>query len=416
MQTFRFEAVAEDGTIARGQLEADDHASARDRLRAMHVSPRLLETVVTQRVSPLGLADVIAFNEQLAQLAQAGLPVEGGLRLVAEDLSAGRLRRAVAAVAADLEAGRSLPEAIDRHSRAFPPLYASVVEAGIAAGSLPAVLFNLGRHLELSRRIRGSLSRALAYPTALLVALVIVSAFLSAYVLPTLSAIGMRPVDDFATSLGGMSSGWRNGPEPAGTPWITIAALRFGRFAPWGALLVVVLVLAWTIGWPLVRGTTFGRRVRDEGLTRLPLVGGAVRFDLVGRWCDAARIGVEAGLDLPRALDLAARTVGSRRLERDTRHLIDAHAAGASLGDRGQPLAMLPAAVPATLQLAIASRQLPTTLATLADLYLRQADLRARAIPLVLTPVLLAIIAIVVGGLLTALFLPIVRMINALLR
>lgn len=411
-QTFRYEAISAEGRVVAGQIDAPDEPAAREELRRLALTPRRFESTVPPRVGALGATDFAAFNDQLAHLARAGLPVEQGLRLVAQDLSRGRLKSAVDAVSADLAAGVDLPAAIDRHRRAFPPLYASVVDAGIRAGNLPAVLFNVGRHLELSRRLRAALTRALAYPVALLLSLVLVSAFLSAYVLPLMSSFYVKPD---GTVREPFAFNWSRGaPQPPPTvPWVTIVMLQFGRVAPALAAIVVVTIVLWIILGPIVRGTSLGARLRDDVLARLPLVGPAVRFDLVGRWCDATRIGVEAGLDLPAAIALANDAIGSRRLTQDGRAIAAALSAGGTIAQAG-PFGLMPPTVPATLDLASRSRQLPHALATLSDLYARQADARARSIPLVLTPILLVIIAGVLGMMLASIFLPLVRMLNVL--
>ncbi len=77
------------------------------------------------------------------------MPVEQGLRLIAQDMRSGRLSATVRTIVAELESGRTLSEAFDRHRAQFPPLYARLVEAGIKSNNLSGILFNLGEHLEL---------------------------------------------------------------------------------------------------------------------------------------------------------------------------------------------------------------------------------------------------------------------------
>ena len=100
----------------------------------------------------LGGDDFVAFNQQLAQLAKAGLPLERGLRLIAADLGRGRLARAITEVADELERGTPLAEAFDRHRGRFPSLYGRLVDAGVRSGNLSEVLLNLGRHLDMGQR------------------------------------------------------------------------------------------------------------------------------------------------------------------------------------------------------------------------------------------------------------------------
>lgn len=412
--TYRYEAIAPDGEAVFGTIDAIGESEGRDRLRSMALSIRLFEPVSPTRTSPLNSEDLSTFNDQLAQLARAGLPVESGLQLLAKDMSRGRLRNAVQAVSNDLQRGLTLPQAIDAHRRAFPPLYANVVDAGIRANNLPAVLFNLSKHLDLTRRIRASVSRAIAYPTMVLIAIVIVSAFLSAYVLPTLMTIVDRDGDSMYLSqmLVGPSR-WGAPPPPPGPPLVTTVALAFGRVSPYIAAGVLIVVIGSMLGWPLVRGTTLGRWFIDSVLTRLPLFGPPLRFSAIGRWCDAMRIGVSAGLDLPDSLSLAARTVGSARLSVDAAKLSEAATSGKRL-DNLDSLRLLPIAVPAAVEVGLRAGTLPETLDALSTLYLRQAESRARLIPLVLTPLLIIVLALVLGLLLTAIFSPLAQLLRAL--
>src|SRR5205085_10508559 len=112
--------------------------------------------------------------DQLAQLAKAGLPIERGLRLMAQDLKRGRLAQAVRAVADELEKGVPLEDAIAKYHDKFPPLYARLIAAGAKTGDLAAILFSTGQHVEMVHRLRRSVWRASAYPLMIAVALGIV--------------------------------------------------------------------------------------------------------------------------------------------------------------------------------------------------------------------------------------------------
>lgn len=406
--TFRYEAVDSQGRSVRGTIDAASEAAGREQLNSLALTVRHFEAAVADRVGPLGTEDLTVFNEQLAQLARAGLPVEEGLRLLALDMSRGKLKRAVDALSADLAQGKSLSEAIARQRSAFPPLYANLVEAGIRCNNLPGVLFGLSRHLDLTRQIRSAITRAVAYPAVVLIAILCISALLSAYVLPQLLAM----FDPRATMDWGMS--WRRGPAPPpSVPMVTVAAQYFGLVAPFLAGGAVATALLFAALWPLVRSTSFGRWMSDQVLTRLPLVGRPLRYSLVGRWCDVASIGVGSGLDLPTALTTAADAVGSSRLHRDTRTLIETHSAGRGL-DSVSKLDLLPTSIPGAMQLALGTQQLAQTLATLRDIYLRQAQTRARMIPMTLMPILILLMAILIGGILMAVFVPILRLLNNL--
>jgi type IV pilus assembly protein PilC len=195
-------------------------------------------------------------------------------------------------------------------------------------------------------------------------------------------------------------------------PWPTEALLLLSRVAPAVLALALVIAIGGPILWALLRVRGRDRAAIDLLVLPLPLVGPALRLNLIARWCDAARIGVDAGLDLPAAIDLAGDAVGSPRLRRDGAALIDQLSAGRPLS--GTPVRMLPPTVPAAIELASGHHDLPSTLRTLSDLYERQADVRVNAIPAVLTPLLVLFIAASVGLVIVALLMPFASVLNGM--
>ena len=392
---FAYEAQTADGRTFRGTLEARSQEEAKGKLagltlRVLRVEPAE-ENARGRGGRGLGTDDFIIFNQQLAHLTEAGLPVERGLRLIAVDLRCGRLARAAEEVAGELERGLPLQEAFARHAAKFPPLYGQMVEAGAKAGNLPGILFNLGRHLELVGRLRRALWRAISYPVMVLAALSLVMLFVACFVLPKFKDI----FKDFRTSLPDLTQFFLNMSDVY--PVIFVAL--------WSVVLALALagVVRWWIGRPGVMG--------EGALLRMPVVGGVVRANLLSRWIDALRVGVEAGLDLPRAISLAAGATATGRLDREAQQL-------AEVIGRGEPAAkfqgrMIPATVPAAMELAAKAGDLPAALATLARMYEQQAEQRLRLVPAVLTPLFMIVIGGAIGLCVVAMFLPLVRLVQS---
>lgn len=374
-RTFDFSArPAAGGPLLRGSLDAADADAAAEAVAALGLTP--------ERVSPAGAprgasgggggAGFFCFNQQLAHLTRAGLPLEPGLRVLAQEAGRpgpggrggrGRLARGVAAVADDLEAGLPLAEALDRHRAAFPPLYATLVDAGVRAGRLPEVLFNLGRHLRHSRRVTAALWQAGAYPLVVLFALLLVTAFLAGVVVPGFDDI----YEDF------------DAPMPALTLWTLAAA----RWVP-GVVLVCGAAVFGLVGLGLLaRWRGHGPWLRDTALRRLPLLGPALTQGLLARWCDLVAVGVRAGLDLPAALSLAGDATGSRPLAADGRAVADAVREGRP-PDAAAGLRLLPPAVTQAMAYGAARATLPEAMDDLATLYGEQAE--ARLLTLHATP------------------------------
>ena len=392
-QIFTYEAQTDDGRRLAGTIEATDAEAALDRLHAMRLRV-IAVTPASQRVRSKALrgSDFLAFNQQLAQLTAAGMPLERGLRLIAGDIRSRRLKVTIERLASELESGTPLDQAFEKHREKFPPLYGRLVRAGVKSGDLSAVLLGLGRHLELVQRLRDVLWRALSYPLMVLVAMGFLLSFLGIVVLP-------RFVDVY--------SGLK-----VPLPGVTLVLLQVSRAAP----VLLAITLAGLIGgpivWRILQWLGYSGAVVERLVVPLPLVGPVLRANMAARWCDAVRLGVQAGLDLPGAIELAEDATRSGRLARDGRAMIDALAVGKPLTDARTGI--LPATVPATIQFASGYHDLGPTLQSLSEMYQRQAELRLNAIPEILTPLMVVLIAVLIGFVIVALMAPFIALLNGM--
>lgn len=392
--SFSFEAQTVDGQSVSGTIDAPDADQATRRLQSLRLRVLQVASASPRRRAALGRTDFFAFNQQLAQLTQAGIPIERGLRLVAQDMRTSRLRNTVNEVAAELERGTPLAEAFDHHRAKFPPLYSRLIDAGVRSGNLPGVLLNLGRHLELVTRLRGALWRAVSYPFAVAIGLLIVLMFLSVSVIPQFEKI----FREFGMELPGI------------TRWL----LTFPQWMPYvaGALLAVIMLPV--LFWPLLRMSGKDQFVLEHALFPLPMIGGVLKRSTIARWCDALALGVDAGLDLPASLDLAGDAVASPKLQRDGRMVSSALQKGEPLDRAGEHTTLLPATVLAGIELASQNHDLAATLETMGRMYRQQAEVRISSIPTLLMPLLLMIVALFIGMVVLALFAPLVSLLQAI--
>jgi type II secretory pathway component PulF len=392
---FAYQAQTFEGNAITGTIDAQSAEQAQKvltglQLRVLHIEPVQGAAPIAR---PLKAEDFISFNQQLAHLTKAGMPVEQGLRLIAQDMRRGRLAATIKDLAAELEKGTPLEQAFEKHQGRFPPLYSRLIGAGVISGNLPGLLMNLGRHMELVQRLRAALWRAIAYPLMVLVGLVFVTLFVSLAVIPQFESI----FNDFGTRV----------------PALTHFMLQLPKIVPWvfgiaAAFVVLILLLL-----PILRRTDAGRALIERIVLVTPLVGSIVGYNLLARWCDAAAIGVDAGLDLPKAIDLADDAVASPMLRHDGDELRAAILAGKSL-DTVQHTRLLPATVVAAMALASQNHDLPVSLKGLSEMYQQQSQLRLSLLPGVLTPLLVLLLALVIGLIVLGLFMPIISLIQAI--
>ncbi|MEM8872866.1 MAG: type II secretion system F family protein [Planctomycetota bacterium] len=388
-----FEYVAHDAAGRRlsGHINAEDGSAAEAALVQLGLQVQSLSPTETKATRPITGDELAAFNEQLLHLTRAGLPLEQGLRLIADDMRAGQAAT-VRRLADALEAGQPPEEAIKSVGGKLPPLYGKLIAAGSASGDLPGVLLGLGEHLDLRARLRGAMWRALTYPVVLLLALLVVGGFISLAVLPQFEVV----FDDFGVQL----------------PVITEFVLTVGRLTPAVLVTTVVLLVVWPIVYGLFIAGGKGQMWIDQTLMRVPMIGPVFRYGLVARWLNAAAVGTRGGLDLPAAMGLADDAIDSPRLSRDTKLVRDAVERGLPPDRIEGRVRTLPAAVPAAMALAAQQAELPRTLQTLSDLYRRRAEQSVQRLPLVLMPIMLGVISLVVAVLMIALIAPLLTLIQ----
>lgn len=386
MRPFRYRAQTTDGRVLDGQIDATDADDAHFRLREMGLVIIDIEGESKPRPRALRGDDFAAFNQQLAHLTAAGMPVERGLRLIAQDMKGGRLAETIRSVAQSLEQGKSLPEAFEQHRAHFPPVYAQLMRAGISSGNLPGMLLNIGRHLELVTRLRRSIWRAMLYPMLVFIALAGLIVFFSLVVLPAYAAIFL----DWDMEL----------------PTLTKLVMDSSMWLPAVMIAGVVGLLLLPLVLGMLRRSGETDWLMDRVLVRIPLLGPVLRDNLIARWLDVLHIGLKAGLDLPAAVSLSGNAIGSSRLQNDGKQLSEALASGRSV--ESIPRELLPATVLAAIELAPSHGDLPGVVADMSRLYEQQADLRLGFMEVLLAPITLLIVGSVVSVIIIAMFLPLV--------
>ncbi len=143
MPAFEYSGQLQSGSAISGTIEADRAEDATAQLHAMGIRVTAIAAARAMRtIRPLSREDLQYFNQQLASLAETGVALDQGLRILAGDLHRGRLRRVIEELADDLDRGVPLEDAIDRRAGLFPPLYAQIIKSGVENNQLGSTLCN----------------------------------------------------------------------------------------------------------------------------------------------------------------------------------------------------------------------------------------------------------------------------------
>jgi len=334
-----------------------------------------------------------AFTRQLAALIEAGLPLLRGLEVLYQQEENPVLRRTIMSVSEAIESGSTFSEALGQHPRVFNRLYVNMVRAGEAGGVLDVTLDRLAEFQEKAQKIKGKVIAATVYPAAVVFVATTIVAFLMAVVVPKFKEI-------FSDLLGGQ-------PMPALTQFVigvsTLVTERFG--------LVAVVVLGVVLGIVLLGKTAKGRYTLDAMKLRAPLFGRLIRKASIARFARTLGTLISSGVPILQALTIVRDTTGNAVMAPAVMRIHD----GVKEGERIiQPLAasrVFPPLVISMVGVGEETGALPDMLLKVADIYDNEVDNAVAGITSLLEPVMIVFLAVVVGTIVVAMFLPIITVI-----
>jgi type II secretory pathway component PulF len=327
---------------------------------------------------PISLADLIAFNEEVAALVRVGLPIEVGLGGAEAPKS---IRQITARFREELRRGSSVRQALDDSGVQFPPSYLAIVEAGLRSNRLNDALVSAGAFARTLLEMQHQIRAALVYPVLL---------FTIAYAFFLLLLKELVPrINGLVTVSGGT-------PQPLlqVLEYLSQTMLYWGPALP--VLVLFALLAAGVIPLPLVRPSA----ALLERIHVLPWVGRIVRDSQSAGFCQLLAILVDREVPLPVSLELASTSTGNRRLADECRRIAADLRRGVPFGEALQMAVALPAFTRWMLASGNDQGGLAAVMATLSDIYRRRSDsqrqLFSLSAPLILT--------VVIGGTAVALY------------
>ncbi len=347
-------------------------------------------------LSGVSRKELAVFTRQLAVLLRAGMPLVRGLEVLARQEKNAALREIVTALADQLRSGGTLSEAMAQHPKVFDRLYINMVKAGEAGGVLDTVLDRVARFQEKSLQLRGKIRAAMVYPIIVLTVAATILAGLLVFVVPRFKQI-------FADLLKG-----------APLPPLTQAVMGVSELVRSNILLVLGgLVAAW-IALKLMRRTPAGSRLWDTALVRAPLFGGLVLKAVIARFTRTLGTLLASGVPILPSLVITRDTCGNARVAGALDLVHDRVKGGEPLARPLEETAVLPPMVTSMVDVGEHTGQLPDMLNKVADIYEEEVDNAVAGLSSLIEPLLILFLAVVVGTIVIALFLPIIRIVQLL--
>ncbi|MDP2136533.1 MAG: type II secretion system F family protein, partial [Candidatus Didemnitutus sp.] len=329
-------------------------------------------------------------------LLKAGMPLLRGLEVLSRQERNRAFQQIMEALADDIRSGSSLSEALARHPLVFDRLYVNMVKAGEAGGVLEVVLDRVAKFQEKSLQLRGKIKAAMMYPLVVMAVAVLILAGLLVFVVPKFQQI-------FADLLKG-----------APLPPLTQAVLVASDAVRQHYLVVLAVLIGGWIGFHLFRRSPSGSRWVDGWLIRLPLFGELLMKSLVARFTRTLGTLLASGVPILQAITITRDTTGNVRVADALEVVHDRVKAGEPVARPLERTQVFPAMVTSMIDVGEHTGQLPEMLSKVADIYEDEVDTAVAGLSSLIEPVLIVLLAGVVGTIVVALFLPIVRIVQLL--
>jgi type II secretory pathway component PulF len=393
MPQFAYRARDAQGTLVEGVLDCADRAVAIRQIELQKCIPVRIELVgpeakTAQRDAAAAAppptqnlkiphGQLLVFTEQLANLLQAGMTLDEGLSVLEKRLKQPRVQQMTHALHQALVDGRSFSQALSDLPRIFPPLYVNLVAAGEASGALPQILLRLVKHLMQAKELRDRVQQALIYPAFLALAGgALITVFIT-FMVPQLTG--------FMAQTGGA------------LPLPTRILLQI-HHAITGYWWVAVLAgISGVIAFRALVRSEEGRIGWDRFRLMIPGYGRVIRHRYYAQFSRTLGTLIENGIPLLRALDLVTEIAGNRFLEQKLGEVRKAVIDGATLSAALQAQKLFPDLFTDMMAVGEQTGHFAETMQTIADVYERELDRTVGLISQLIPPVIIVVIAGVVG-------------------
>jgi type IV pilus assembly protein PilC len=407
MPSFAYTGRTRAGETVSGERVADsmDAATAalrREQINVTRITPAAKgkeeDAAKKEKVGKSGkkvaAKNLAVFTRQFSVMIDAGLPLVQCLDILGSQEEDKNFAFVIMATRTDVESGASLADAMRKHPKTFDPLFTNMIAAGEAGGILDTILKRLATYIEKAVKLAGQVKSAMIYPIAVVVIAGAVVGVILWKVIPT-----------FAALFSGLGADL-----PLPTRIVIALSDNLVRFFPF----IFIGGGAAAYGFKTYYATPNGRRVIDQITLKLPVLGNIMKKIAVARFCRTLSTLISSGVPILDGLEITAKTAGNAIVE-------DAIMVTRKSIERGETISaplkdtkVFPSMVTQMIGVGEATGALDTMLGKIADFYEEEVDTAVAGLLTLLEPIMIAVLGIVVGGIVIAMYLPIFDLISKL--
>ena len=337
---------------------------------------------------------LMIFTRQLATLIDSGLPLLRGLTVLGKQEPNPVLKRTINSLADSVQTGSTFSESLAQHPKIFNKLYVNMVKAGELGGVLELVLVRLAEYQEKAQKLKNKIVAAMVYPVIVMIIATGIMVFLLTFIVPKFQEI-------FAQMLEG---------KPL--PPLTTFVINLSEFVKGNFLIIVAAVVVVFVAYKVASSTVGGRRFIDRVKLSIPMFGDIQRKSAVSRFSRTLGTLVTSGVPILQALNITKETAGNVIISDAISTVHDAVKEGESVVAPLEASKVFPPMVISMVDVGEETGQLPEMLLKVADVYDDEVDNSVAALTSMLEPLTIVVLAIVVGTIVMALFLPLVSIIS----
>lgn len=388
-----WEGTDKKGKRIKGKMLAVSEAAVKADLRRQGVLAKSVrkEVQLFKSGKKITSEDIALFARQLATMLQAGIPMVQCFDIIGNGHDKPSMQKLVLAIKADIESGTSLHEALGKHPLYFDDLFVNLVEAGEQAGALETLLDKIATYKEKTEALKKKIKKALFYPAAVMAVAVIVTTILLIFVIPQFESL----FKGFGADL----------------PAFTQMVIDLSKFVQEkGFFIAVVVAGAGYAFFYFKKRSRKMRRFLDRMLLKAPVIGPIMVKAAIARYARTLSTMFAAGVPLVEALQSVAGATGNIVYEEAVLKIRDEVATGQRLQRSMEQTALFPNMVIQMIAVGEESGSLDSMAAKVADFYEADVDAAVDAMSSLIEPLIMAILGVLVGGLVIAMYLPIFKL------
>src|SRR5213596_2860809 len=385
-------SVIEEAIISADGKEARRRAPTAARV----TKPRTKKGIVLFRRRKVKSKILMIFTRQLATLIDSGLPLLRSLNVLAKQERDAVLKRTIDKLADGVQGGNTFSDALSLHPLIFNDLYVNMVKAGELGGVLEVVLNRLAEFQEKAAKIKGKVKSAMIYPAIVMSMAVAIMGFLLVFIVPKFEAI-------FHDMLG-------DKPLPA----ITTFVINVSKFVQNDWLVLIGGIVAASAAYKFLGRTRGGKFMIDRFKLRVPLFGDLIRKTAISRFSRTLGTLVTSGVPILQALNITRETAGNSVIGGAISQVHDSVKEGESIVLPLEASGAFPPMVISMIDVGEETGQLPEMLLKIAEVYDDEVDNSVAGLTSMLEPIMIVMLAVIVGTIVIALFLPLISIISGL--